>query len=47
MPFFVYLGSMESTILVEEPEALDAKLLLEEEAEDKVEAEKSRPGRTD
>jgi len=37
-----YAGRMESTVLLEEPETLDAELLQEEEAE----AEKERPGLT-
>jgi len=41
-----YAGRTESTILLEEPEALDAELLQEEEAEAKAEAEKGRPGLT-
>jgi hypothetical protein len=41
-----YAGSTESTVLLEEPETLDAELLQEEEAEAKVEAEKTRPGLT-
>ena len=39
-------GPTESTVLLEEPETLDAELLQEEEAEAKVEAEKVRPGLT-
>jgi len=34
----------ESTVLLEEPETLDAELLQEEEAEAKAEAERNRPG---
>jgi len=41
-----YAERTESTILVEEPETLDAEILQEEEAEAKVEAEKDRPGLT-
>jgi len=41
-----YTGRTESTILLEEPETLDAELLQEEEAEAKTEAEKDRPGLT-
>jgi len=36
----------ESTVLLEEPETLDAELLQEEEAEAKAEAERTRPGLT-
>ena len=39
-----YSGRMESTVLLEEPETLDAELLQEEEAEAKAEAERRRPG---
>ena len=39
-------GRTESTLLLEEPETLDAELLQEEEAEAKAEAEKTRPGLT-
>jgi len=39
-------GPTESTVLLEEPETLDARLLQEEEAEAKTEAERSRPGLT-
>jgi len=39
-----YAGRTENTVLLEEPETLDAKLPQEEEAEAKVEAEKDRPG---
>ena len=41
-----YAGRVESTVLREEPETLDAELLQEEEAEAKVAAEKERPGLT-
>jgi len=41
-----YAGRAESTVLLEEPETLDAGLLQEEEAEAKAEAEKDRPGLT-
>jgi len=41
-----YTGRTESTVLLEEPETLDAELLQEEEAEAKADAEKSRPGHT-
>ena len=41
-----YAGSTESTVLLEELEALNAELLQEEEAEAKAEAEKARPGLT-
>jgi len=41
-----YTGRTESTILLEEPETLDAELLLEEEAEAKAETQKDRPGFT-
>ena len=39
-------GQVESTVLLEEPGALNAELLQEEEAEAKAEAEKTRPGLT-
>ena len=39
-------GPTESTVLLEEPETLDAALLQEEEAEAKAEAERTRPGLT-
>jgi len=39
-------GRTESTILLEEPETLDAELLQEEEAEARAEVEKDRPGLT-
>jgi hypothetical protein len=35
---------MESTVLLEEPDTLDADILQEEEAEAKAEAERNRPG---
>jgi hypothetical protein len=35
---------MESTVLLEEPDTLDADILQEEEAEAKAEAERHRPG---
>ena len=41
-----YTGRTESTVLLEEPETLEAELLQEEEAEAKAEAEKVRPGLT-
>jgi ribonuclease HI len=41
-----YSGGMESTILLEEPETLDADILLEEEATAKAEAECPRRGLT-
>ena len=41
-----YSGRMESTVLLEGQETLDAELLQEEEAEAKAEAEKRRPGLT-
>jgi len=41
-----YTGKTQSTLLLEEPEALDVELLLEEEEEAKAEAEKGRPGLT-
>ena len=41
-----YAGRTEPTVLLEEPETLDAELLQEEEAEAKAEAEKVRPGLT-
>jgi len=41
-----YSGRMESTVLLEEPETLDAELLQEEEAEAKSEAGKQWPGLT-
>jgi len=41
-----YAGRVESTVLLEEPETLDAELLQEEEAEAKAAAEKERPGLT-
>jgi len=42
----VHSGLTESTVLLEEPETLDAELLQEEEAEAKAEAERTRPGLT-
>ena len=39
-------GRTESTVLLEEPETLDAELLQQEEAEAKAEAERIRPGLT-
>ena len=39
-----YVGRVESTVLLEEPETLDAELLQEEEVEAKLEAERERPG---
>jgi len=39
-------GQTERTVLLEEPETLDAELLQEEEAEAKAVAEGTRPGRT-
>ena len=39
-------GQTESTVLLEEPEILDAELRQEEEAEARVEAERARPGLT-
>jgi len=39
-------GQVESTVLLEEPETLDAVLIQEEEAEAKMEAEKTQPGLT-
>ena len=41
-----YAGRMESIVLLEEPETVDAELLQEEETEAKAEAEKARPGLT-
>jgi len=41
-----YSGRMESTVLLAEPETLDAELLQKEEAGAKAEAEKHRPGLT-
>ena len=41
-----YAGRTESTVLLEEPEYLDAALLQEEEEAAKAEAEKARPGLT-
>ena len=41
-----YAGWVEGTVLLEEPETLDAELLQEEEAEAKAAAEKERPGLT-
>jgi len=41
-----YAGRVESTVLLEEPETLDAELLQEEEAKAKAAAEKERPGVT-
>jgi len=41
-----YGGQTESTVLLEEPETLDAELRQEEEAEAKAEAERIRPGLT-
>ena len=42
----LYGGPTESTVLLEEPETLDAELLQEGEAEAKAEAERIRPGLT-
>jgi len=39
-------GQTERTVLLEEPETLDAELLQEEEAEAKATAEGTRPGLT-
>jgi len=39
-------GQTEVTVLLEEPETLEAELLQDEEAEAKVEAERTRPGLT-
>ena len=41
-----YAGAMESTVLLEEPEPLNAALLQEEEEEARMETEKPRPGLT-
>jgi len=41
-----FAGRTETTVLLEEPETLDAELLQEEEAEAKAEAGKTRPGLT-
>jgi len=41
-----YAGSTQRTVLLKEPEAFDAALLQEEEAEAKAAAEKARPGLT-
>jgi len=41
-----YAGTTESTVLLEETEALDAELLQEDGAEAKAEVEKDRPGLT-
>jgi hypothetical protein len=41
-----YGGRTESSVTLEEPETLDAELLQEEEAEEKTEAESTRPGLT-
>jgi len=41
-----YSGRMESTVLLGEPETLDAELLQGEEAEAKAEAEETWPGLT-
>jgi len=46
MNALAYSGRIESTVLLEEPETLDAELLQEEEAEAKAEAEKVRLGLT-
>ena len=46
MNALAYAGRTESTVLLEEPETLDAELQQEEEAEDKAEADKARPGLT-
>jgi len=43
MNTLAYAGRTESTVLLEEPETLDAEILQEEEAEAKTEAEKPRP----
>jgi hypothetical protein len=40
------LGRLESTVLVEDPKALDATTLVEDEAAAKTEAERTRPGLT-
>jgi len=41
-----YAGRTERTVMLEEPETLDAHLLPEEDAEAKAEAERGRPGLT-
>jgi len=41
-----YAGRTEGTVLLEDRETLDAELLQEEEAAEKAEAEKERPGLT-
>ena len=41
-----YGGQTESTVLLQEPEILDAELPQEEEAEARAEAERTRPGLT-
>jgi len=41
-----YTGKTESTVLLEEPETLDAELVQKQEAEAKAEAKKARPGLT-
>jgi len=46
MPWQLHRGLTESTVLLEEPETLDAELRQEEEAEARAEAERARPGLT-
>jgi hypothetical protein len=41
-----YAGRTESTVLLEEPEALDAEVIQEDEAAAKAATERSRPGLT-
>jgi hypothetical protein len=41
-----YAGRTESTVLLEEPEPLEAELLQEQEAEAEAEVGKTRPGLT-
>jgi len=41
-----YSGSVETTVLLEDPEILDAKVIQEDEAAAKGEAERHRPGLT-
>jgi len=46
MNALAYSGRAESTVLLEEPETLDAELLRDEDAEARAEGEKTRPGLT-
>jgi len=46
MPWQLHRGQTESTVLLEEPETLDAEPQQEEQAEARAEAERARPGLT-